>query len=87
MVGFLLQWPTLVTLAMFPVLLYVYRRLAIREERDVATGFGPAWDSYAERTPRFVPRRGASASVGATDAPPSQVAPARAVAARDRRRP
>ena len=56
MVGFLLQWPTFATLLMFPVLLYVYRRLAIREERDVAAEFGAAWTRYAEVTPRFVPR-------------------------------
>jgi protein-S-isoprenylcysteine O-methyltransferase Ste14 len=56
MVGFLLQWPTFATLLMFPVLLYVYRRLAVREERDVAGEFGAAWTRYAEVTPRFVPR-------------------------------
>ena len=58
MVGFLLQWPTLPTLVMFPVLLYVYRRLAIREERDVRNQFGEAWDAYASSLPRFVPKRG-----------------------------
>ena len=35
MVGFLLQWPTFATLAMFPILLVVYRRLAMREEAEV----------------------------------------------------
>lgn len=57
MVGFLLQWPTFATLAMFPILLIVYRRLAIREEREVQAEFGIAYESYAARTPRFVPRR------------------------------
>ena len=57
MIGFLLQWPTLPTLLMFPALLYFYRRLAIREERDVRAEFGEVWDWYAERTPRFIPRR------------------------------
>ena len=56
MVGFLLQWPTFATLAMFPVLLVVYRRLAIREEREVRTEFGDAWERYASMTPRFLPR-------------------------------
>src|SRR5262245_41616726 len=56
MVGFLLQWPTLVTLAMFPVLLFAYRRLAIREERDVEATFGLDWTTYAANTPRFLPR-------------------------------
>ena len=55
MVGFLLQWPTLATLVMFPVLLYVYRRLAIREERDVRAAFGATYDAYAAATPRFLP--------------------------------
>ncbi|CAB4881308.1 unannotated protein [freshwater metagenome] len=58
MVGFLLQWPTIATLAMFPVLVLVYRRLAIREERDVRASFGDAYEGYARSTPRFVPRRG-----------------------------
>ena len=57
MVGFLLQWPTLVTIVLFPVLVVVYRRLAIAEERSVRDTFGEAWDAYAEATPRFVPRR------------------------------
>ena len=56
MVGFLLQWPTFATLAMFPVLLVVYHRLAAREERDVRTEFGAAYDAYALLTPRFLPR-------------------------------
>lgn len=55
--GFLLQWPTLPTLMMFPVLVMVYRRLALTEEREVAARFGAAWDDYARRTPRFLPRR------------------------------
>ena len=57
MTGFLLQWPTLPTLLMFPVLIYVYRRLAVAEERETRERFGEAWDAYAAATPRFVPRR------------------------------
>ncbi|WP_250532987.1 isoprenylcysteine carboxylmethyltransferase family protein [Caballeronia sp. AZ10_KS36] len=56
MSGFLLQWPTLVTLLMFPVLVFMYVRLAIQEERDSEARFGDAWRAYAARTPRFVPR-------------------------------
>lgn len=33
MIGFLVQWPTIPTLAMFPVLVIVYARLARSEER------------------------------------------------------
>ena len=56
MFGFLLQWPTLVTLVMFPVLVTIYIRLAFREEREVQTEFGGSWDRYAARTPAFIPR-------------------------------
>ena len=56
MFGFLLQWPTLVTLGMFPILVYMYVRLARREERDVATEFGEEYAHYAAETPAFFPR-------------------------------
>jgi methanethiol S-methyltransferase len=56
MFGFLLQWPTLVTLVMFPVLVTIYIRLAFREEREVQTEFAGSWDRYAARTPAFIPR-------------------------------
>ena len=55
MFGFLLQWPTLVTLAMFPILVTVYARLARREEGEVRAEFGPDWDAYAARVPAFLP--------------------------------
>lgn len=58
MFGFLLQWPTLITLALFPVLLSLYARLARREELDSLAGFGEAYRQYMMRTPAFVPRRG-----------------------------
>jgi protein-S-isoprenylcysteine O-methyltransferase Ste14 len=58
MSGFLVQWPTLLTLAMFPVLTYMYMRLARREEREVAAEFGAEYERYAGRTPAFLPRRG-----------------------------
>ncbi len=56
MFGFLLQWPTLLTLAMFPVLVVMYARLARREEREVAAQFGAEYADYAARTPAFFPR-------------------------------
>lgn len=58
MFGFLLQWPTLLTLAMFPVLVLMYVRLALSEERDSERTFGEAWRAYAARTPRFFPQLG-----------------------------
>ena len=58
MLGFLFQWPTLITLVMFPILVYMYVRLARREEREVAAEFGEEYLRYAKRTPAFFPRLG-----------------------------
>jgi len=59
MFGFLLQWPTLLTVAMFPVLTWMYVRLARREEREVEAEFGSAYREYRARTPAFLPHPGA----------------------------
>ena len=56
MVGFLVQWPTILTLAMFPVLVWMYARLAKSEEADSLAQFGEAWERYAEDVPAFLPR-------------------------------
>ena len=53
--GFLLQWPTILTLAMFPVLVAMYAHLARREEQDMIARFGPEYRDYAARTPPFSP--------------------------------
>ena len=56
LLGFLLQWPTLLTLVMFPILLIMYGRLALTEENEMRAQFGDVFERYAERTPRFIPR-------------------------------
>jgi protein-S-isoprenylcysteine O-methyltransferase Ste14 len=56
MFGFLLQWPTLLTVIMFPILVYMYVRLARREEQEVVREFGEAYTRYCARTPAFIPR-------------------------------
>lgn len=56
MLGFLLQWPTLPTLLMFPVLVIMYRKLARREEMDAAAALGDAYGRYAAVTTAFLPR-------------------------------
>jgi protein-S-isoprenylcysteine O-methyltransferase Ste14 len=56
LLGFLLQWPTLLTLLMFPVLVWMYVKLARREEREVLAEFGETYARYAAATPAFVPR-------------------------------
>ena len=60
MFGFLLQWPTVLTLVMFPILVAMYVRLSFTEERESAKAFGEQWERYASQTPRFVPRPGGS---------------------------
>ena len=56
MFGFLLQWPTLPTLIMFPILTYMYVRLSLKEEKISEAEFGEEWRRYAAVTPRFFPR-------------------------------
>jgi protein-S-isoprenylcysteine O-methyltransferase Ste14 len=56
MFGFLLQWPTLLTLAMFPILTWMYIHLARQEEREAFAQFGDAYANYARRVPAFFPR-------------------------------
>jgi protein-S-isoprenylcysteine O-methyltransferase Ste14 len=56
MLGFLLQWPTLITLIMFPILTLMYMRLARREEKEAQTEFGDEYARYMATTPAFIPR-------------------------------
>jgi len=65
MLGFLLQWPTLVTVIMFPILVYMYARLARREEQEVLAEFGEEYRRYMQATPAFLPLIGAGRA-GAT---------------------
>jgi methanethiol S-methyltransferase len=55
MFGFLVQWPTLVTVVLFPVLVTMYVRLARREEQRAESEFGDAYRAWAARTPAFLP--------------------------------
>jgi len=53
--GFLIQWPTLLTVIMAPILLYAYVHLARIEEKRVEKEFGEAYVEYAHNTPVFFP--------------------------------
>jgi methanethiol S-methyltransferase len=56
MLGFLFQWPTLVTIVMFPILLVVYYRLAISEEKRCIQELGKPYEDYLKKVPRrFIP--------------------------------
>jgi methanethiol S-methyltransferase len=59
MLGFLLQRPALLTLAVFPVLMWMYVRLALQEEQEAIAPFGEACRDYAKTVPGFIPRLGA----------------------------
>jgi len=55
LLGFLLQWPTIPTLFMFPVLAGLYIHLAYEEEAEARVQFGETYDRYAAVTPAFFP--------------------------------
>lgn len=56
MIGFLMQWPTLLTLVMFPILIAMYVHLAKVEEKEMLQEFGEPYQQYLDRTPRFWPK-------------------------------
>ena len=53
MTGFMIQWPTIPTLIMYPILLYIYHRQAVKEERYMLEIYGEKYREYMERTPRY----------------------------------
>jgi protein-S-isoprenylcysteine O-methyltransferase Ste14 len=56
-IGMLIQWPTIITALMFPVLVFVYYRLAKREEKEVIALFGEEYRQYMTNTPMFILKR------------------------------
>jgi protein-S-isoprenylcysteine O-methyltransferase Ste14 len=58
MAGFLVQWPTVLTLTMFPVLVFMYVKLARAEEREALVAFGDEYRRYMADVPAFIPRLG-----------------------------
>ncbi len=54
-VGLLIQWPTILTIAMWPVLVLMYYRLAKREEKEALGVFGERYEDYKRHTPMFLP--------------------------------
>ena len=55
-IGLFIQWPTIITALMWPVLAYAYYRLAKREEAELEKEFGEAYRKYREGVPMFIPR-------------------------------
>lgn len=56
MLGFLVQWPTILTILMFPVLVFMYARLAASEENEMEKQFGKQYSEYKRKTPKFIPK-------------------------------
>jgi protein-S-isoprenylcysteine O-methyltransferase Ste14 len=54
-IGFIIQWPSLTTLVMWPVLIFAYFKLAKREERELEAKFGEEYLRYRRRVPAFFP--------------------------------
>jgi protein-S-isoprenylcysteine O-methyltransferase Ste14 len=55
--AFNIQWPTLPTLLMAPLLILAYIALARREDRELTARFGETFRTYAARTPALLPSR------------------------------
>lgn len=56
-IGFLIQWPSLTTLIMWPVLTFAYYRLSMREERELEKQFDQEFVEYRKRVPAFIPQK------------------------------
>ncbi len=52
--GWLVGWPTLLTFTMFPVLFFIYYRLAKDEEKEMGKLFGKRYKDYKSRVPMFI---------------------------------
>ena len=57
--GFLVQWPTFITLVMAPILLVMYAKLAKKEEKAMIEQFGEGYMEYSKQVPAFIPAIGA----------------------------
>ncbi|RMG64322.1 MAG: isoprenylcysteine carboxylmethyltransferase family protein [Calditrichaeota bacterium] len=53
--GWLLHWPSVITLILWPFLIAAYTWLALYEEKQLIQEFGPAYQEYARKTARFIP--------------------------------
>lgn len=56
-IGFLIQWPTIITLIMAPMLLVMYTRLARKEEKVMTDTFGEEYIMYKKKVPMFIPKK------------------------------
>ncbi len=53
--GWLVHWPTVPGLVMWPLLTLAYVRQARREDAELRERYGAAYEAYARRTPGWIP--------------------------------
>lgn len=53
--GMMIEWTTIPLLLLYPVMIFVYVRLAKKEEADMIEEFGHEYRSYMSTTKRFIP--------------------------------
>lgn len=53
--GQLIHWPTLPTLVLFPFIVWLYYRLARKEEMTMLEKFGKEYERYMKQAPMFFP--------------------------------
>ena len=56
--GQLIHWPTIPTLVLFPVIVWAYYRLSLREEQQMIRQFGSSYETYRQNIPMFFPKQG-----------------------------
>lgn len=52
--AFIIQWPTILTVIMWPILLIMYIRLAKKEEKEIEEKFGEEYLRYKEETAMLI---------------------------------
>jgi protein-S-isoprenylcysteine O-methyltransferase Ste14 len=50
------HWPTLFSVVLFPIIVFIYYRLSLREEKKVIAEFGNEYVACKARVPMFIPR-------------------------------
>jgi len=53
--GQLIHWPTLPTLVLFPIIVWLYYHLAKKEEKAMLDKFGKEYEIYMQHVPMFFP--------------------------------
>ena len=54
--GWLIHWPTIPTILMWPILVFLYYNLAKKEEKEMEKRFGEKYKLYKESVPMFIPK-------------------------------